>query len=88
MFSHDPNARDSCLNGWTCGNIAVAPIDAARSVLASFFGLKTKAPIMCSVAPCIRFHWSLHHGKFISNESLEDVCAIERMIFSLVAQRD
>ena len=43
---------------------------------------------MCSVAPCIRFHWSLHHGKFISNESLEDVCAIERMIFSLVAQRD
>ena len=44
----------SCLNGWTCGNIAVAPIDAAR------------------------FHWSLHHGYFISNESLADMMDFAR----------
>merc|ERR1719353_102769 len=41
--------NNSCLNGWSCGNIAIAPIDAAR------------------------FHWDLHHGAFISNQSLHDM---------------
>ena len=44
---YDSSAHsDSCLNGWTCGNIAVAPIDAARSVLVSFSVTKPK-PRVC-----------------------------------------